>query len=190
MLNRPPHHLSADELDLALLSPTAPPVASHLATCETCHRMVRLDRLVVDGLGQMPALEPSPGFADRVMARVVVPTPPIRSARAQAARRRVLTGSLIGAGGLAASLAWAAVDPSGGVAWLGPEARQVADSLWPTWQSLSAQASGRPWSALLADATGSPVQVMVGATVAAALYALGLIGFRQLLTEPVPHVGR
>ncbi len=188
MLNRP-HHLSADDLDLALLSPAAPPVASHLATCETCRRMVDLDRLVIDGLLQMPALAPAPDFADRVMARMAA-APPVRSARAQAARRRLVAGSLIGAGSLAASLAWAAMDPSGGVAWLGPQGQQLAESVWPTWQGLSQQAGSRPWSSLLSTAVVTPAQVMVGALVAAAVYALGLIGFRQLLTEPVPHAGR
>jgi len=50
-------------------------VRSHLDACPTCTSQADSWRIVMDRLGGLDRLAPSEGFAERVMARVRVPTP-------------------------------------------------------------------------------------------------------------------
>ena len=59
-------HLTADELDALLDGAGSARVTSHLETCASCLAMVELDRRLVGALSALPALDPRPGFADRV----------------------------------------------------------------------------------------------------------------------------
>lgn len=184
-------HLSADELDILVLGMAAPRASSHVETCESCRTMVRLDRIVVTTLGQLPALDPSPLFADRVMREVRVAVPqaaPVvaagHSPRAVAARRRLAAGALLGGGVLGAGFAWAAANPGTALGWVTPGLRSAGESLWLSFQTLSANASEQPWFSSISEALATPSRVVLTACVAGAVYAVGLVGFRQLLTEP------
>src|SRR5512141_558547 len=106
-------HLTADELDALLDGAGSARVTSHLETCADCLALVEVDRRMVSALSALPALDPHPGFADRVMARVTIkpamdqasanaPTP-----RSVAARRRAWAGSLLAGGALVAWFGWA-----------------------------------------------------------------------------------
>ncbi len=79
MLMPDTQHLTADELDLLLVGTPAPRATLHIETCDSCRTMSRLDREVVGSLARLPMLEPSEGFADRVMRQVIVSSraPPV-----------------------------------------------------------------------------------------------------------------
>jgi len=68
-------HLTTDEMALwaHCLLPAAR--AMHLADCSLCRVEAERERKVILELVQLPKFAPSPGFADRVMAQVKVPTP-------------------------------------------------------------------------------------------------------------------
>ena len=68
-------HLTIDEIELWAegLLPAAP--ALHLADCSLCRSEAERERKVILELAQLPRFSPAEGFADRVMARVRVPTP-------------------------------------------------------------------------------------------------------------------
>ncbi|HKK08204.1 MAG TPA: hypothetical protein VKA44_04905, partial [Gemmatimonadota bacterium] len=72
-------HLTREERELFL--PNAPegkPPAElrrHVQGCERCHREVEALRSLHAALASLPRLDPRPGFADAVMARVQLPVP-------------------------------------------------------------------------------------------------------------------
>lgn len=55
---------------------------SHLVACDRCRTELEEWRALFTALESLPALEPSPGFADRIMGRVAVAATPARTAAA------------------------------------------------------------------------------------------------------------
>src|SRR5918995_6733636 len=81
-------HLSADEIDACLSGAPAPEVQQHLEQCRACLEQVEADREIIEQIRSLPLMSPSEGFAERVMASVIIPDPfAIRSL--QATRRRL-----------------------------------------------------------------------------------------------------
>jgi len=68
-------HLTTDELELWALGLLGAQRAIHLAECSLCLEIAQRERKVILALVQLPGFSPSAGFADRVMAKVKVPTP-------------------------------------------------------------------------------------------------------------------
>lgn len=72
-------HLTQDERELFLpVEGTEEPSADlrqHVEDCERCHREVEALRSLHAALASLPRLDPRPGFADAVMARVRLPAP-------------------------------------------------------------------------------------------------------------------
>jgi hypothetical protein len=66
----PTVHITAEDLDLLLAGTPPAATLAHLAGCRECRQVAARDRAVVVALARLPRLEPSPGFADRVMARI------------------------------------------------------------------------------------------------------------------------
>ena len=67
-------HLTTDEIELWAQGLLPAPRAIHLAECSLCRVEADRERKVMLELVQLPKFAPSAGFADRVMARVKVPT--------------------------------------------------------------------------------------------------------------------
>jgi len=74
-MNHPQMHLTTDELELWALGLLGAQRAIHLAECSLCLEIAQRERKVILALVQLPGFSPSAGFADRVMAKVKVPTP-------------------------------------------------------------------------------------------------------------------
>ena len=74
-MNHPELHLTTDELELWSLGLLGAQRAFHLSDCSLCRDIAERERKVILALVQLPAFAPSAGFADRVMAKVKVPTP-------------------------------------------------------------------------------------------------------------------
>ncbi|PYP39710.1 MAG: hypothetical protein DMD48_05610 [Gemmatimonadetes bacterium] len=67
-------HLTTDEIELWAQGLLPAARAIHLAECSLCRVEADRERKVILELVQLPKFAPSAGFADRVMARVKVPT--------------------------------------------------------------------------------------------------------------------
>ena len=74
-MNHPEMHLTTDEIELWSLGLLGAQRAIHLADCSLCRDIADRERKVILELVQLPKFAPSAGFADRVMAKVKVPTP-------------------------------------------------------------------------------------------------------------------
>ena len=68
-------HLTTDEIELWAQGLLGAAQALHLAECSLCLAEAERERRLLLGLAQLPRFTPSAGFADRVMARVRIPTP-------------------------------------------------------------------------------------------------------------------
>ena len=68
-------HLTTDEIELWAQGLLPAARAVHLADCSLCRFEAERERKVILELVQLPKFAPQPGFADRVMAQVKVPTP-------------------------------------------------------------------------------------------------------------------
>ena len=68
-------HLTPDEVELWAqgLLPAARDI--HVAQCADCRAAAERERKLFRDLAQLPRFTPEYGFADRVMARVRIPTP-------------------------------------------------------------------------------------------------------------------
>lgn len=68
-------HMTPEEVQLwaeGLLPAARVP---HLADCQACLQVAERERTFVVELARLPRLAPREGFADRVLARVQIPTP-------------------------------------------------------------------------------------------------------------------
>ncbi len=74
-MNHPEMHLTTDEIELWAQGILGAARALHLADCSLCRETADRERKIILALVQLPSFAPAPGFADRVMARVRVPTP-------------------------------------------------------------------------------------------------------------------
>lgn len=143
-------HLTPDEVEAVVESSTAlaEPRRRHLESCRACAGEVEELRRLAAALAALPTWMPTPGFAERVMARVTLPVPWHRRIAVA-----VRDGTAAGVG-MAATLA-ALLAGAGLWATQFPELRPLALAGW-----LAGQAGDLVWSAVLAG----------GRT----LYALGL----------------
>lgn len=74
-MNPTPQHLTTDEIELWAQGLLPAARALHLTDCSLCRTEAERERKIILALVQLPRYAPAPGFADRVMARVTVPTP-------------------------------------------------------------------------------------------------------------------
>lgn len=190
-------HLSADDLDAWLGD--ALPVARerHLNGCAACQELARSELALVAQLQTLGHAAPSTGFADRIMASVVVADPfAIRALwslpRRIAASRRSLavaaTLAFLLLGSMAGSIGWTLYHPQA-LALAG--STLVADAGDLFWVGLRAAVSNfieQPWYDSARTLLATPSRVALGSASASLLYLLALVAFRRLLTLPAPRV--
>lgn len=135
-------HLEPEEIEAA--AETSAQLAedrrAHARSCAACAREVAVLRRLSTALAALPAREPSPGFADRVMARVSLPVPWHRR-MAAAIRDRTAAGV-----GIAATIA-ALLAGAGLWAVRFPDLRPLSLAGW-----LAGQAGDLAWQATIAAA--------------------------------------
>lgn len=68
-------HLTTDEIELWAQGLLGATQALHLAECSLCLAEAERERRLQLALAQLPRFAPRAGFAERVMARVRIPTP-------------------------------------------------------------------------------------------------------------------
>lgn len=154
-------HLTPDEVEAVVERSTAPsdPRRCHLDTCAACAREVEALRRLSAALAALPTSMPTPGFAERVMARVTLPVPWHRRIAAA-----VRSGTAAGIG-VAATLA-ALLAGAGLWATQFPDLRPLALAGW-----IGAQAGDLLWSTVLA---GGRILYTLGLTDLAAAFGADL----------------
>ncbi|MBI1967959.1 MAG: hypothetical protein HYS40_08200 [Gemmatimonadetes bacterium] len=70
----PMPHLTSEEIELWAQGILGAARAMHLADCSLCRAEAEQERKVILELAQLRRFAPSPDFADRVMAKVRIPT--------------------------------------------------------------------------------------------------------------------
>lgn len=190
-------HLSADEIDAWLTGAPSPEVQHHLEHCRSCLEQVQADREIVEQMRSLPLISPSEGFADRVMASVVIPDPfAIRSL--QATRRRLFArprsfaaaASLLVVllGSMAGSIAWSLANQETMAAlgsWLFAQGGQA---LWLGLQGLASNLIEQPWYGGFRSLAETPARLALISALGSVAYLGGLVALRRLLAVPTQRV--
>ena len=201
MTQAPGPHLSPDDVENWLIGTLDAECTRHLDLCPECFDRAQVEREIVEQISALPAIGPSTGFADRVMASVAVPDPfALRSFqtlrhRIFATRKSIaIAASLALAvlGSMAASVVWTMANQdvltSAGT-WILAQGTQAG---WIALRGLASNFIEQPWyqsARALADHPGRLVAAIGVATLA---YLSGVFALRRLLALPaqqVAHVG-
>ena len=190
-------HLPPDEIDAWLAGTLSQEWRQHLEHCQECLERARAEREIVDQISALPLMSPAAGFADRVMAAVVIPDPfAIRSF--QSTRRRLLatrkslaiaaTLALVLLGSMAGSIAWTLANQEtlasfGG--WLLAEGEQVA---WLGLRGMASNVMEQPWYYAVRSLAENPVRLALASALASLAYLGGVFGLRRLLALPTQQV--
>jgi hypothetical protein len=193
----PGPHLTPDDLDAWLAGALAPAAQAHLAGCPACQERADTEREIVAMLSGLPLLSPTPGFADRVMARVRVPEPVVVSTfallrhKAFATRRNTAIAAsllLLVLGSMTGSIVWTLANQDtlaalGG--WLTAQAGQAA---WLGIRGVASNFIEQPWFAGLRTLAASPGRLGLASALAMLAYLGGIWAFRRLLALPAQQV--
>jgi anti-sigma factor RsiW len=186
-----PKHLTADELDAFLTDSTSHLVASHLATCSACAAMVEADGTLIAALSALPAFDPQPGFADRVLRQLdasPVAVPVVASPRSLAARRRARAGALVVTGSIAAGFTWAMTGSATALRW-SASASASGHAVWVSLQSVANTLSAQSWTSPVRDVIATPGRAATASLAVAAAYGVLLTVLSRLMAEPTPDAG-
>ena len=190
-------HLTPDDLDAWLAGALAPAAQAHLAGCPACQERADTEREIVAMLSGLPLLSPTPGFADRVMARVRVPEPVAVSTfallrrKAFATRRNTAIAAsllLLVLGSMAGSIVWTLAHQDTLMAlggWLTAQAGQAA---WLGIRGVASNFIEQPWFAGLRTLAASPGRLGLASALALLAYLGGIWAFRRLLALPAQQV--
>jgi hypothetical protein len=190
-------HLSPDEIESWLAGTLAQEWQQHLDQCQACLERVRTEREVVEQIAMLPLMSPEAGFADRVMAAVVIPDPfAIRSL--QATQRRLFATrksmavaaslSLLVLGSMAVSIAWSLTHQETLASigsWLLSQSSQIA---WLSVRGVASNLIEQPWYNGIRSLLENPGRLALGSALVSAVYLGGLLALRRLLALPTPQV--
>jgi hypothetical protein len=178
----PTQHFTAEDLDAFHVEALSSEMQLHLETCDECRRMVALDRKVLAMMTRLPSYGPKDGFADRVMARVVVGSPapvPVLSYPKLTRPRLVALTAL--AAGLVASIAWSSANRAILDGWLDGGGATVWNWGNTIWQQSVAFLASQPWYEGLRAMSAGPGRMAILAVATIGLYTSGLIALRRLV---------
>jgi hypothetical protein len=162
---------------------------------------VRAEREIAEQIAALPLMSPAEGFADRVMASVVIPDPfAIRSW--QATRRRLFTTPkafahaagllLFLLGSMAGSVAWSLTHQAT-LASIGSWfIAQGGQAVWLSIQGLASNFIEQPWYSGIKGLIENPGRLALYSGLASFMYLGGLLALRRLLavpTQQVAHAG-
>lgn len=120
---------------------------AHLAACAACRAEVSEMRSLFAALASLPEMEPSPGFANRVMARVRVRQPALSRASAWAGSwvERLAPKTTRGWAAASAVFSLPVLGASLLVLWLMAQPGVSAQGLWTVTSGLAASAASSAW---------------------------------------------
>jgi hypothetical protein len=201
-MTRPPGaHLSPDEIDACLAGAPTPELQRHLDQCQSCLEQLRADGEIAEQIASLPLMSPQAGFADRVMAAVVIPDPfAIRSL--QATRRRIFATPrsfahaagllLVLIGSMAGSIVWSLTHQAtlaGMGSWLVAHGGQT---VWLLVRGLASTFMEQPWYEGVRALAEHPARLALVSGLVSLGYVMGLLALRRLLAVParqVAHAG-
>jgi hypothetical protein len=190
-------HLTPEDFDSWLSGSLAPAAQEHLAGCPACLERAETEREVVALIAALPLMSPSPGFADRVMARVTQPHPAtvrtldLLRQRIFATRRSLAFAAgllALVAGSMAGSIVWTLGHQDALAAlgtWLTAQAGQTA---WLGVRGIASNFIEQPWFAGLKALASSPGRLGTATALALVAYLGGVLMLRRLLALPTPRV--
>jgi hypothetical protein len=184
-------HLSPDELDSLLVGVMSATVRSHLGECGLCRAVAATDRAVVVSLERLPRFSPRSGFPDRVMLRVDVPKPVVRSIlglrfRAPTGRKAALAASVavVLLAGLTTSVVWSLGNRDVLTSW-GQQAVSLLDSwLWLGLRAVAANLAEQPWYEGVRGAFATPARAAMACLGLLATWSVGVLALKRLVTLP------
>src|SRR5262245_43907266 len=193
----PGPHLSADDFDAWMSGALAPDTREHLDHCSECREHAEAEREIVSLLASVPLLDPSPGFADRVMLSVSLPDPFSLRAFTGTVRRLFATPraavfattvAVMLIGSMTASIVWSLGHQETLAAlgsWVMAEAWQAG---WEALRGIASNVMEQPWYAAIRDSLEHPARLGAISAFATLVYILGLVALRRLLALPAREV--
>ena len=201
MTQAPGSHLSPDDVESWLNGVLDAERTRHLDLCLACFDRVQMEREIVEQLSGLPALMPSAGFADRVMASVTV-ADPFKLRSLESIRRRVFASrrsmaiaaslALAVVGSMAASIAWSLANQDLLAAVGNWALAQGTQAGWIAVRGIASNFIEQPWYESARALAGNPSRLAIAVGVASLAYLSGVIALRRLLalpTQQVAHVG-
>lgn len=186
-------HLSAEEFDAWLDRALVGPRLVHLDACESCRNQAHAHRAIAELLRRLPALEPRPGFADRVMAQVTIPgalvaIQPVRRRPRWSPPLAASVGlALTGAG---ASVAWSLAHPELLTHAAARITGLIGDWSWTAVRAVVSTLMEQPWYPEARSLLGTPARAVLAVMGASFAYLSGLLAFRRLVTAPTRQTAR
>lgn len=190
-------HLTPEDLDAWLAGALAPAALEHLAGCPACQERADTEREIVALIAGLPLMSPTPGFADRVMARVAVPqsaqvrTFDLLRQRVFASRRSMAFAAgllVVMLGSMTGSIVWTIGHQETLAAlgrWLTAQAGQAA---WLGVRGVASNFIEQPWFAAFRELASSPARLATASGLALLAYLSGVLALRRLLALPTPRV--
>ena len=192
-----PTHLSLDEVDAWLDGSLSETRQTHLENCFECRTLTRAERLLVRRLEAVERFEPSPAFADRVMARLDLPDPfALRTAhrfwdRVRASRRTLaIAASITVVLGLSmgGSVVWSLSHPETLNSWGSWLTTQASTWFWVGLRGAVSNLLEHPWYDTLKHLVGTPGRIATFSAINMALYVGGVMLLKRLLAFPGQRV--
>jgi hypothetical protein len=201
MNQAPGSHLSPDDIENWLSGLLDAERTRHLDLCPECFDRAQVEREIVEQISALPLMGPSAGFADRVMASVVVADPfALRSL--QTVRQRIFATrksialaaslALVLLGSMAASIGWTMANQdvlASAGNWVLAQGTQAG---WIALRGLASNLIEQPWYESVRALAGHPGRLAIAIGVATLAYLSGVFALRRLLalpTQQVAHVG-
>lgn len=190
-------HLTPDEIDACLAGATTPELQRHLDQCQACLDQVRADREIAELVAALPLMSPGQGFADRVMASVIIPDPfAIRSW--QTTRRRLFATPrsiavaasllLVLLSSMAGSIAWSLTHQETLAsigAWI---LSQGGQAIWLGVRGLASNFIEQPWYDGIRSLVENPTRLALISASGSLAYLGGVFALRRLLAVPTQQV--
>ena len=176
----PIQHLTADDLDAFHSASLSIAAREHLDECAECRALVTTDAALLKALAALPALEPSAGFADRVMARVEVKRPAL--VRVRVPSRVALAATLLVA--LGASIGWSLFNRAQLASWLDQSATLIGRAVWDAVRGVASNLTEQPWFAGLRGFASSTARVVLAGGGLLIAYGAAVYALRRLLVPP------
>jgi hypothetical protein len=181
----PGTHLSPDDVENWLSGTLGAERTRHLDLCPECFERAQVEREIAEQLSALPTMEPSTGFADRVMASVSVRQPRFATRRSVAIAAGLALGVI---GSMAASIAWtlANQDVLASVGnWILAQGTQAG---WLALRGLASNFIEQPWYESARALAGTPGRLAAAIGAAALAYLSGVFALRRLLALPTQQV--
>lgn len=184
-------HLTPDDLDALLVGSMSATVRTHLGECGACRLLATGDRAVITVLERLPRFAPSPGFTERVMARVSVAKASRRSTLGLQIRvptgARARLAAAIGVvllAGLTTSVVWSLANRELLTVWGQQTLALLNNWLWLGIQTLAANLTEQPWYEPVRSALGTPARLAGAGLAIVVTWSVGVLALKRLVTIP------